>query len=240
LGRRKQPEEEKLATRARLATLLSFVRSRIGNKDPTALTDYLNRNLPECKRFSAETVKRWERGEQGILDKNLAELAQAIEINENDLHHYMKGRLSSDRIFDAINKTETPIDEAQIAGEILRLLSKLSPLFLVEVMNKAWNILQDKIKNVLETSVQQPSKTFTIAKLVDLNQAGCLEMFEDIVPDHESRVNAIVGGSRPTEVELELISSVTGVKLDQLNEMCREEFANESNGIITQGCIVNR
>jgi len=241
LGRKKQPEEEKLATRARLAELIAFVRSRIGSKDSIALANYLNRNIPEAsKRFSVETVKRWERGTQGILDQNIGQLAQAIEVNENDLKQYIKGNLSSDRIFAAINETEAPIDEAQIAGEILRLLNKLSPLFLVEVMNKAWNILQDRLKNVLESPIQSSVEPSTIAKLVTSNRNECIELFDEIITDHENRVSAIAAGGRPTDEELELISSVTGVSLDQLMKMRKEEFGNGSNGTANQGCITHR
>ena len=237
MARKKQPEEEKMATRKRIAELMEFLRSRTGNSDPSALVNYLNRNLPESKHFAVETVGRWEKGEQGILGTNIAKLARAIDVNENDLKQYIKGMLPRDRLFEAINQTEVPIDEAQAAAEILRLIHKLSPLFLVEVINKAWNILQEMLKSTFGLPVQQPGEASTIAGLVRQHRDDCVEMFDEIIPNPEGRVDAIISGVQPTEEELELISSATGTSLDRLRKISMEEFANGVNGATGQRCI---
>lgn len=234
-GRKKQPEDEVQIVRGRLAEVLNGVRSRTGIQDLGALTDYLNRNLSKSKRFSSETIGRWEKLEQSISKGSERKLAQALGINERDLDQYLKGNLSREDIFQAINATEVPVDEAQLVGEILRLIHKLSPLFLVEVMNKAWNILQERIK-AGTVSAEPVSESKTIAELVKLHRVDCVDMFEDIIANHEHRVNELIGGQRPTDEELGLISQVTGVEIGELQDMRKKEFGNGANGTNHQGC----
>lgn len=80
-----------------------------------------------------------------------------------------------------------------------------------------------------------PDEQQRIGDLVREHQEAVLEMFEDAINNPEERVNQIIGGDRPTEIELSLLPTALSIDDDELMQMFKKEFPNGTN----QGCTQN-
>lgn len=91
------------------------------------------------------------------------------------------------------------------------------------------------VKVGLDLLIGSPSSKPRIADLVQDHRDAVLEMFEDAIDNPEERVNQIIGGDRPTEIELSLLPMALSIDDDELMQMFKKEFPNGTN----QGCTQN-
>lgn len=87
----------------------------------------------------------------------------------------------------------------------------------------------------LDLLIGSPSSQQRIADLVQDHRDAVLEMFEDAIDNPEERVKQIIGGDRPTEIELSLLPMALSIDDAELMQMFKKEFPNGSN----QGCTQN-
>lgn len=218
-------------TVSRLMELLAFVRSQLGeDASDEALTENLNSNLPAGKKFAAETVRRWANGSQSIGRPNKAKLAQSLGVSLLELNAFLQGGMESSHFFAQLQdgRELDAHDESALVSQIFQAMRKLSPARIAEVVTKGGELITQKLGHLFPaTSAPKAS----IAQLVQDNYGACTEMFEDVVAPH--RVDAIAQGAKPTDEELELLSSALSIGLEDLRQMRKKEFRN---GNANQGC----
>ena len=163
MGKKKQSDEQPDPVKERLARLMAHLRSQMNGRSVVAFANYLNQNLPESQHFAPETVRRWEKGKQTPSADKVELLARSLGIEFGDLNAYLQGDSPWENLLVQMQLAEIPMDETQAVREVIRLIRKLSPTLLIEVMSKAWEILQEKLQSV--TLVPNHNNK-TIAKLV--------------------------------------------------------------------------
>ena len=168
---------------------------------------------PKTKRL---TVQLTEEGYQAVKDR--AEQA-GISISEV-FERWGRGFAVDDE-----NSISFPSNEQIPAVEnILTSLSRYSRYQIGRIVRAGLDLL-----------IGSPPSQQRIADLVQDHRDAVLEMFEDAINNPEERVKQIIGGDRPTEIELSLLPMALSIDDDELMQMFKKEFPNGTN----QGCTQN-
>jgi hypothetical protein len=165
---------------------------------------------PKTERVNVQVTKTCKT----LLQKQSKE--KNISIAEL-MERFSRGQLGEQALVDAL--ISRPLDAHQVKSAIASFSRR-------EWINIARLCLE--LLNVDEGKLEMASKggdiKETIAELVQVNRAACIEAFEDIVPIE--RVDAIIGGDRPTDDELSLLSAALSRGLGVLQQLRTREFGN--------------
>lgn len=119
-----------------------------------------------------------------------------------------------------------PINPMPTVESILKALSRYSRYQIGRIVRAGLDLLI----GAPPTTEQQ-----RIGDLVRENQEAVLEMFDEAIENPEERIQQIINGNKPTQIELSLLSAALPIDDDELMQIFKKEFPNGSN----QGCTTN-